>query len=182
MRWKELSLILINCLVRNYWIVCYLVIHTVTHPEVRNVFSLFISDVPEGYLERFFCLDWYISNVSETSWSLLVWFHFCLGFPLSIPELSWEQLKSFHASHYHPSNSRIFTYGDIPLETHLSTLDSYLEKFQFLDMNTSVPQESRFVFYVTDPIIYLVFDLLLGIFFLECFLNTKIPVIFAWNR
>ncbi len=68
------------------------------------------------------------------------------GFPLNIPELSWEELKSFHASHYHPSNSRIFTYGDIPLETHLSTLDSYLDKFQYLNLNTAVPKETRLVY------------------------------------
>ncbi|XP_023336821.1 presequence protease, mitochondrial isoform X2 [Eurytemora carolleeae] len=67
------------------------------------------------------------------------------GFPLNIPELSWEELKSFHASHYHPSNSRIFTYGDIPLETHLSTLDSYLDKFQYLNLNTAVPKETRWL-------------------------------------
>lgn len=28
------------------------------------------------------------------------------GDPLCIPDLTWEQLKQFHATHYHPSNSR----------------------------------------------------------------------------
>lgn len=28
------------------------------------------------------------------------------GDPLKIPDLSWEQLKHFHATHYHPSNAR----------------------------------------------------------------------------
>ncbi|XP_065376292.1 uncharacterized protein isoform X2 [Macaca fascicularis] len=28
------------------------------------------------------------------------------GDPLCIPELTWEQLKQFHATHYHPSNAR----------------------------------------------------------------------------
>jgi len=65
------------------------------------------------------------------------------GFPMDIPALSWEQLKQFHASHYHPSNSRILTYGDIPLERHLETIESYLDKFEFLDMDTSVPKEKR---------------------------------------
>jgi len=65
------------------------------------------------------------------------------GYPLHIPSLSWEQLKDFHSSHYHPSNARIFTYGDIPLETNLETINEYLEKFQKLEMDTSVPKESR---------------------------------------
>lgn len=28
------------------------------------------------------------------------------GEPLAIPDLTWEQLKHFHATHYHPSNAR----------------------------------------------------------------------------
>ena len=28
------------------------------------------------------------------------------GDPLCIPDLTWEQLKQFHATHYHPSNAR----------------------------------------------------------------------------
>lgn len=28
------------------------------------------------------------------------------GDPLCIPDLTWEQLKQFHARHYHPSNAR----------------------------------------------------------------------------
>lgn len=28
------------------------------------------------------------------------------GDPLCIPDLTWEQLRQFHATHYHPSNAR----------------------------------------------------------------------------
>ena len=28
------------------------------------------------------------------------------GLPLAIPDLTWDALKQFHSSHYHPSNSR----------------------------------------------------------------------------
>ena len=28
------------------------------------------------------------------------------GDPLCIPDLTWEQLRQFHAMHYHPSNAR----------------------------------------------------------------------------
>jgi hypothetical protein len=38
----------------------------------------------------------------------------------SLTDLTWEQLKKFHASHYHPSNARFYTYGNIPLERHLA--------------------------------------------------------------
>lgn len=36
------------------------------------------------------------------------------GEPENIPDLTWEQLKAFHARHYHPSNATFLTYGDIP--------------------------------------------------------------------
>lgn len=66
------------------------------------------------------------------------------GFPLEIPNLSWEQLKQFHSSHYHPSNCRFFTYGNFPLESHLAKIDQeYLSRFDYLDMETSVPSEPR---------------------------------------
>ena len=35
---------------------------------------------------------------------------------MNIPDLTHEQLQGFHALHYHPSNARFFTYGDLPLE------------------------------------------------------------------
>jgi hypothetical protein len=28
------------------------------------------------------------------------------GEPLDIPDLTWEELRRFHATHYHPSNAR----------------------------------------------------------------------------
>jgi Zn-dependent M16 (insulinase) family peptidase len=35
------------------------------------------------------------------------------GEPEDIPDLTWEQLKAFHAHHYHPSNATFLTYGDM---------------------------------------------------------------------
>jgi len=35
------------------------------------------------------------------------------GEPEDIPDLTWKQLKAFHAHHYHPSNATFLTYGDI---------------------------------------------------------------------
>ncbi|XP_013777070.1 presequence protease, mitochondrial-like [Limulus polyphemus] len=53
------------------------------------------------------------------------------GKPLAIPNLTWQQLKDFHCTHYHPSNARFFTYGDFPLENHLGFINDYvLSKFE----------------------------------------------------
>lgn len=45
------------------------------------------------------------------------------GDPETIPELSHEELKKFHQTHYHPSNAKFFTYGDFPLENHLRLIN-----------------------------------------------------------
>ncbi|XP_036136143.1 presequence protease, mitochondrial isoform X1 [Molossus molossus] len=64
------------------------------------------------------------------------------GDPLCIPDLTWEQLKHFHATHYHPSNARFFTYGNFPLEQHLKQIhEEALSKFQKIEPSTAVPAQ-----------------------------------------
>ncbi|KAF5890185.1 presequence protease, mitochondrial, partial [Clarias magur] len=66
------------------------------------------------------------------------------GEPLAIPDLTWDQLKNFHATHYHPSNARFFTYGDMSLEQHLKQIqEEALCKFQRREINTAVPAQTR---------------------------------------
>ncbi|KAL5624579.1 hypothetical protein BROUX41_004639 [Berkeleyomyces rouxiae] len=52
------------------------------------------------------------------------------GDPEKITDLTYEQLKAFHARNYHPSNAKFFTYGDFPLEDHLEQIDEQLSYFQ----------------------------------------------------
>ncbi|XP_060048368.1 presequence protease, mitochondrial [Erinaceus europaeus] len=64
------------------------------------------------------------------------------GDPLCIPDLTWEQLKQFHATHYHPSNARFFTYGNFPLEQHLKQIqEEALSKFEKIEPRTIVPAQ-----------------------------------------
>ncbi|XP_051007403.1 presequence protease, mitochondrial isoform X1 [Acomys russatus] len=66
------------------------------------------------------------------------------GDPLCIPELTWQQLKEFHATHYHPSNARFFTYGNFQLEQHLKQIhEEALSKFQKMEESTVVPAQPR---------------------------------------
>jgi presequence protease len=51
------------------------------------------------------------------------------GDPQKITDLTYEQLKKFHADHYHPSNAKVFTYGDMPLADHLQEVDARLKAF-----------------------------------------------------
>ncbi|XP_077997205.1 presequence protease, mitochondrial-like [Glandiceps talaboti] len=66
------------------------------------------------------------------------------GEPLKIPDLTVEQLRQFHATHYHPSNARFYTYGDMPMERHLEFIQGQaLSKFRKINPNTEVPNEMR---------------------------------------
>ncbi|XP_051983778.1 presequence protease, mitochondrial-like [Xyrauchen texanus] len=66
------------------------------------------------------------------------------GEPLAITDLTWIQLKHFHATHYHPSNARFFTYGDLPLEQHLKQIEEEaLSKFERTEPNTAVPPQTQ---------------------------------------
>ncbi|TAQ85871.1 hypothetical protein B7494_g5820 [Chlorociboria aeruginascens] len=52
------------------------------------------------------------------------------GDPQKITDLTYEQLKDYHAEHYHPSNSKVFTYGDMPLSDHLKEVNAQLNVFE----------------------------------------------------
>jgi Zn-dependent M16 (insulinase) family peptidase len=66
------------------------------------------------------------------------------GDPVVIPELTHEQLKAFHKRHYHPSNAFFYTYGDLPLEDHLSTIEEkILNHFDAIDPKTDVTSQPR---------------------------------------
>ena len=75
------------------------------------------------------------------------------GYPLDIPNLTWDALKSFHTHHYHPSNSRIYSYGNQDLVSHLEFInENYLKSFSKIDPNTEVPEEPRWSSPVSDHI------------------------------
>lgn len=63
------------------------------------------------------------------------------GDPLCIPELSHEHLKNFHSKYYHPSNARIYSYGNFPLEANLKFVnEAYLSQYAYLDPKHTIVQ------------------------------------------
>ncbi len=72
------------------------------------------------------------------------------GDPAVIPELTYEQLKAFHARHYHPSNAIFLTYGDIPATAHQDHFETQtLHRFQALQLDLAIPPERRY----TEPLV-----------------------------
>jgi Zn-dependent M16 (insulinase) family peptidase len=66
------------------------------------------------------------------------------GDPRSIPDLTYEQFKRFHETLYHPSNARIFFYGDDDPERRLAILDDYLSQFEAMDPPSQIALQERF--------------------------------------
>lgn len=67
------------------------------------------------------------------------------GEPSSIPDLTHEQLKSFHARHYHPSNAMFMTYGNLDVAGHQATMeDKVLGQFSAQQGDFTIPAAERF--------------------------------------
>ena len=68
------------------------------------------------------------------------------GEPQDIPDLSYQQLKDFHKTHYHPSNAIFMTFGDIPVFEHQQKFEEQaLQDFEKLDVTISVKPEKRYL-------------------------------------
>ncbi len=77
------------------------------------------------------------------------------GDPESIPDLTYEQFARFYRTYYHPSNSLIFLYGNIPTEKHLAFLDErYLSGFDRLQVDTAIALQPRWTRPVFETVPY----------------------------
>ncbi|KAG2661753.1 hypothetical protein PVAP13_1KG110200 [Panicum virgatum] len=61
------------------------------------------------------------------------------GDPNEIPKLTFEEFKEFHSKYYHPSNARIWFYGDDDPKERLRVLSEYLDQFEA----STAPNESK---------------------------------------
>lgn len=68
------------------------------------------------------------------------------GEPSAIPDLSHDQLKAFHATHYHPSNALFMTYGNRPAADHQALFEECaLHRFERIDTShLAVADERRY--------------------------------------
>jgi hypothetical protein len=66
------------------------------------------------------------------------------GDPKNIPDLTYEQFKQFHQTFYHPSNARIFFYGDDEPNERLRIIDAYLAEFEPIATQSDVALQTRF--------------------------------------
>ncbi|MCH5287396.1 MAG: insulinase family protein [Christensenellaceae bacterium] len=66
------------------------------------------------------------------------------GDPKHIPDLTYEQFLDSYKRFYHPSNSRIFLDGAVPLDRVLPLIDGYLSRYERSDEKHDItPQQPR---------------------------------------
>ncbi len=66
------------------------------------------------------------------------------GHPSHIPDLTFETFRRFHAAYYHPSNARVFFWGDDPAADRLRTIDACFREFSRIDPAPVLPAQPRF--------------------------------------
>ncbi len=66
------------------------------------------------------------------------------GNPKHIPDLTFEQFLTFHRKYYHPSNARIYFYGDDNHEERLRLVNSYLMDFDAIEIDSAIRMQASF--------------------------------------
>ncbi len=94
------------------------------------VFNEMLGDISDGeYVANNFCTR---SLYPDTAYN-----HFSGGDPISITDLNYKKFKSFYMRYYHPSNAKLFMYGEVDIEKYLKLLNNdYL--FDYSKINISI--------------------------------------------
>ena len=66
------------------------------------------------------------------------------GDPAVIPELTFDEFKTFHAAHYHPSNARFFFYGDDDPAERLRIVEDCIKDYEPLPEQAAIPLQQPF--------------------------------------
>ncbi|RMZ80720.1 hypothetical protein DV738_g2578, partial [Chaetothyriales sp. CBS 135597] len=78
------------------------------------------------------------------------------GDPDQMTNLTYDQLVRFSKKHYHPSNAKLFSYGNLPLADHLHTVDQALSHFSKIDveqdLKTAIALDAPVVVQVDGPL------------------------------
>ncbi|MCI8993398.1 MAG: insulinase family protein [Eubacterium sp.] len=107
-------------------------VNGVVYNEMKGAYSS-----PEEILTR----EIYRSLFPDTSYS-----KDSGGCPECILELTYEQLKAYHGTYYHPSNSYIYLYGDMDMNEKLEWLDrEYLSHFDKIGVGSEIKLQEPFM-------------------------------------
>lgn len=113
------------------------------NPNSPLVFKGVVFNEMKGAMSSPVAALW--QSLSAHLFPTITYHHNSGGDPTAIPDLTYEQLKEFHATHYHPSNAIFMTYGDIPAAEQQALFARLaLDRFTRKDMDIRVPDERRY--------------------------------------
>ena len=76
------------------------------------------------------------------------------GDPAVIPDLTYEGFCDFHDTFYHPSNAKIVIYGNYNLTEKLAHINSYLEQFEYKEIDSKIIPHQKFTKTINKDITY----------------------------
>lgn len=114
-----------------------------TNPDSELVYKGVVYNEMKGAMSSPTSVLW--DQVTRYLFPTTTYHHNSGGDPDAIPDLTYEQLKAFYDTHYHPSNAVFMTYGNIPAhELQREFHDKALCRFQQLERHIAVPDEKRY--------------------------------------
>ena len=67
------------------------------------------------------------------------------GYPLAIPDLTYQAFLDFYNKNYHPANSCIFLYGNADMKKEMELIDQqYLSTFEKIEIDSKIPLQEPF--------------------------------------
>jgi len=112
-------------------------------PETDLVFKGVVFNEMKGSMSSTVNTLW--QTLTEQLFPTTTYHYNSGGEPANIPDLSYEELREFYKTHYHPSNAIFMTYGDIPASEHHAVFEERaLCRFKKLDKIIDVDDEKRF--------------------------------------
>ncbi len=113
------------------------------NPDSKLVFKGVVFNEMKGAMSSPVSVLW--QAISEKLYPTTTYHYNSGGEPEDIPKLSYQQLRDFYRTHYHPSNAVFMTFGNIPAAQHQAVFEELaLSKFERLDINIHVDDEQRF--------------------------------------
>ena len=113
------------------------------NPDSELLFKGVVFNEMKGAMSSPVSALW--QSLTRELFPTITYHHNSGGDPANIPDLSYEELRAFHARHYHPSNAIFMTYGDIPAQEHQVLFQQLaLKEFAKEAMDIGVPDEQRY--------------------------------------
>jgi Zn-dependent M16 (insulinase) family peptidase len=98
--------------------------------EMKGAYS-----APDGLLDKYSLASLFPDNIYGLDSG---------GDPAVIPDLTYDSFQRFHRTYYHPSNARIFFWGDDDPEKRLEILDEWLRDFEAIEPQSEIGLQPRF--------------------------------------